>query len=388
MFTVEKMTMLPENALSQAIQEDAMLRLLQVPNLGAKSIVTILEQVPLDELLSFDKARFRTIGWTEKQIQGWFEPKPCVEQAKDWRTQPNCHLISLFDERYPYLLRQTVNPPPMLFIKGDPSLLATPQIAIVGSRACSDYGAYWAGYFALELNRVGFTVTSGLALGIDGYAHKAVVGIQGQTIAVLGSGLEDVYPRKHRLLADRILANKGALVSEFFPNQPPVAKHFPQRNRIISGLSQGTLIIEANVKSGSLITANYALEQNREVFALPGNIQNAYSQGCHKLIKQGATLVENVEDILEQLPVINQMMLPLGRSNQKTLNTPLASVQKPQKEKPLHPNLYQIIGYQWISLDDIGKQTGLTVDTLLVQLLDLEMQGLIRQESGGYVRMD
>ncbi|MFZ7141746.1 DNA-processing protein DprA [Avibacterium avium] len=371
---------------------ELVLRLLQVPKLGANSIQKILAEIAPEQLLAFDAMAFKHIGWSENQINRWFSPeRKFIDPALEWAVQGGNFLFNLLDENYPYLLRQIPSAPPIVFVQGNPNALSQPQIAIVGSRYCSNYGEYWARFFAQELNRAGFIITSGLALGIDGFCHQAVVEQKGQTIAVLGNGLNSVYPAKHRGLAQQIIEHNGALVSEFLPNQPPVAENFPRRNRIISGLSLGTLIIEATERSGSLITARYALEQNREIFALPGNIQNGFSEGCHKLIKQGATLVENVQDIVDNLPNYGyfaslytppkQQDLPFNLTRPQT-----KSVTPQQAEPPSHPELYAQLSHIAISLDELSDRLSLPIDALLTQLLSLELQGLVVSENGLYRR--
>ncbi len=223
-----------------------------------------------------------------------------VDQDLRWLEGPDNHLLTLGHPDYPTLLAELPDAPPLLFVHGDPGVLSLPQLAIVGSRNPTPGGESTARDFARHLAAAGVTVTSGLALGVDGAAHEGALDAEGVTVAVMGTGLDRVYPARHRDLAHRI-AVRGALVSEFAPGTPPKGDHFPRRNRIISGLSLGTLVVEAALRSGSLITARLASEQGREVFAIPGSIHNPLARGCHALIRQGAKLVETGQDILDEL---------------------------------------------------------------------------------------
>lgn len=378
-----------------------LLTLLQVPQLGAQRIGKLLNEVDFAEFCQYGKAELKQIGWNEKQIHRWFHPDlNWLETAKNWQNPTACqHILTLFDDEYPFLLRQISTAPPVLFVKGSIESLSLPQIAMVGSRDYSPYGEYWAKYFAEELVKNGLVVTSGLAIGIDGFCHQKAVDNQGKTVAVLGSGLNNIYPSRHRKLAEQIIEMGGALVSEFFPNQPPLAENFPRRNRIISGLSLGTLVVEATINSGSLITARYALEQGREVFALPNAVQNPYSQGCHKLIKQGALLVENIEDILDaiayQRQAVPQQPSLFTENNERQAVRSQEKFAKPTtldiaKKLPeltaCQQSLFDNIGLEPISIDDLAKVCEISIETALIELLGLELLGIVKQVSGGYVR--
>ena len=375
----------------------SLLKLLQVPQIGAQKIARLLAEIDFDQFCQFDKQQLCQIGWNEKQIQRWFQPDMAwINTALVWAEQEGNRILTLFDADYPFLLRQISTAPPVLFVRGSVESLSLPQIAIVGSRDYSHYGEYWAGFFASELVKNGFAVTSGLAIGIDGFCHQRAVAENGTTIAVLGSGLAQVYPARHKKLADQIIETGGALVSEFFPNQPPIAENFPRRNRIISGLSLGTLVVEATINSGSLITARYALEQGREVFALPNAVQNPYSAGCHKLIKEGALLTESIEDILQAVqyqlqrePVqadLFEAQTQAVDSVPRFAKSAAVPVAKTLPEMTAcQQQIFEQISFEPIAIDDIAKAVEMDVSMLLVELLNLEWLGVVKSVNGGYV---
>jgi DNA processing protein len=265
----------------------------------------------------------------------------------------------------------------VLYIEGDVSVLKRPQIAIVGSRNPSKTGVELAERFAAELAGAGFVITSGLALGIDYASHSAALRQGGMTIAVLGSGLSVIYPKRHGDFAKRV-AQQGALVSEFPPTTPPRARHFPQRNRIISGLSLGVLVIEAALQSGSLITAHFANEQGREVFAIPGSIHNPLAKGCHLLLRQGAKLVESVHDIYEEFaPALCQALV-----SQTKLPHSSAALDKERRK------LVECLGFEPTSIDKIVERSRLSAERVAVLLLALEMEGWVARGPGGYTQSE
>ena len=284
----------------------------------------------------------------------------------DWADEDNNRLMTLADNDYPGGLLETSDPPPLLYLKGQSALLQHKAIAIVGSRNATPQGVANAEAFARELSNNGFGIVSGLALGIDAAAHRGGLQGAGSSIAVVATGLDTVYPARNRSLAHE-LAQQGLLVSEFALGTRPMAGNFPRRNRLISGLSLGVLVVEAAIKSGSLITARYAIEQGREVFAIPGSVHSPVSKGCHALIKQGAKLVETSADILEEF----------GRTA-GTVNTETA--QPPQNK---HPELLHSIGFDPVDLDTICARSGLTAENASAMLLELELEGTVVRIAGG-----
>lgn len=301
--------------------------------------------------------------------------------------QQNACLLSHLDPQYPGLLSQIHQAPPVLFAKGDTALLSLPQIAIVGTRHPTQTGMNNTRDFARYLAEGGFTITSGLAMGIDGAAHEAALEAKGKTIAVMATGIDQIYPRRHRRIADAILNNEGSLITEFFPGTEPRAANFPRRNRIISGLSLAVLVVEAAIKSGSLITARCALEQNREVFALPSSIHNPQAKGCHALIKEGAQLVERGRDIVQNLTGMMGHFCDQQVVVQKEAKDTLSKNFEETSEPPLNEaeqKVMRSIGYDIITIEQIIERTGLNSSEVTASLLTLEMRGAIKHSDWGY----
>ena len=286
-----------------------------------------------------------------------------------WAARPDRHILTLEHPAYPRLLAEIPDPPPLLFVQGDPAVLGRLQLALVGSRNPTAGGARTARDFAAFLARAGLVITSGLALGIDAAAHEGALAAGRPTVAVTGTGLDRVYPARHHKLAHAI-AEQGALVSEFPTGTPPRPEHFPRRNRIISGLSLGVLVVEAAVRSGSLITARLAAEQGREVFAIPGSIHNPLARGCHALIRQGAKLVETA-----------------GVAAQG--GAPEAPETGPPTLDADHLGLLESLGYDAVSVDELVRRSGLTAEAVSSMLLILELEGYVVPAPGGrYARTE
>jgi DNA processing protein len=300
-------------------------------------------------------------------------------------SHPEVQCIGLDHAAYPELLRQIPKPPPLLYVRGPIECLSLPQLAMVGSRNPSSGGAENSRQFAAYLAARGFAITSGLALGIDASAHMGALDVSGKTLAVLGTGIDLIYPSRHRNLAQQILDAGGALVSEFPLGTSSHAANFPQRNRIISGLSLGTLVVEAAVQSGSLITASYAVQQNREVFAIPGSIHNPLARGCHQLIRQGATLVETAQDILDQL----DGMLSFKAREVQTLHTRNHEEElmpQPPLLDAVETRLLDAIGYDPVSMDLLIERSQMAVGQVASCLMGLEIKGVVQQTERGFIR--
>ncbi len=356
------------------------LALLRTPGLGSRGISQLLKQIsdlsPLFEATPHILENLKLKPRIQEQLRhpDW----SLVEQDLTWLEQPDNHLITLQDPEYPLLLRETADPPAALFVHGDPMLLTSPQIAIVGSRNPSTSGRSTAKEFARCLARAGITITSGLAVGIDGASHQGALEADGATIAVTGTGLDRVYPASHHKLARQIAEQGGALISEFPPGTPARAGHFPRRNRIISGLSLGTLVVEAALQSGSLITARQATEQGREVFAIPGSIHNPLARGCHAIIRQGAKLVETAQDIIEELGPLLHTLVPAEEPDSKIPDSESGFEMDAE-----YRQLLETIGYDPIPIDEIIAQSGLTAEAVSSMLLLLELEGYVSSAPGG-----
>lgn len=344
-----------------------------IPALQKRSAFKLLSKHPLNELLTLPASTLKSYRLKENQINALLNPNLTqIEENLSWidETQ-NRNIICFDDERYPKQLKEISNPPLLLYLEGDVSLLKSAQVALVGSRNCTPYGQDKAYQFAAELAQAGFTVTSGMALGIDGFAHQGALDHNGKTIAVLGTGLNNIYPKRHIKLAKNI-SEQGLLVSEFWPNSPAIPSNFPRRNRIISGLSLGVLVVEASKRSGSLITARYANEQNRELFALPGSIDNSQACGCHHLIQQGAKLVVDINDIIEEFTHLRSIKV----------TAPELQLSLQQETHPVMKH----IDFHITTLEQLLQRTGLDIINLQNQLVELEITGRITATAEGYIK--
>lgn len=353
----------------------AWLRLVLTPGVGADSARKLLAAFGLPQAI-FDQSVSSLRAVVGPRQSDALQTPPehldaAVDQLQAWlAADPDRHVLTLADPQYPPDLLQMADPPLMLYVAGQLAALQHPQrLAIVGSRNPTPQGEANARQFARALGEAGVCVVSGLALGVDGAAHTGALDAGAPTIAVVGTGLDRVYPKRHLALAHRIVES-GALVSEYPLGTPPLAAHFPQRNRIIAGLSQGTLVVEAALQSGSLITARLAAEQGREVFAIPGSIHAPQARGCHALIRQGAKLVESAQDILEELRVPD----------------PFARPRPPAPEARTEDELLTQMGFDPVGLDALQARCGLPTATLQARLFELELDGHVARLPGGLLQ--
>lgn len=355
------------------------LALCRTPELGPvkqKKLLGLFNNSP-ENLFSSDRKFLTSLGLHSKTVNYILSPDwKDIENDLIWLDKPDHHLINIFDKRYPPLLKEVHDAPVLLFINGNPDIICNNQLGIVGSRNPSRGGRSTAYKFSGQLSKYGITVTSGMALGIDYQAHLGALDINGKTIAILGNGPDIVYPARHQDLAERIIDN-GALISEFPTGVKPLAINFPRRNRIISGLSIGVLVIEAARQSGSLITANFAVEQGREIFAIPGSINNPLTKGCHFLIKQGAKLVEDLQDIIDELSPFIHSTFPCIEPEKNNAD-PDWEMDKDYQQ------LLSFIAYEPVTIDDMIAHTGLTTAVVSSMLLILELRGLVTSGPGGF----
>ncbi len=341
-------------------------------------------------VVSASRTELRSLGMAATQIDAFRESvdkeslRESAEQSLAWSRDLEHHIIVRADPRFPPLLREIHDPPLLLFVVGKAEALLQPQVAIVGSRRCSIDGRHSTQSFARALAQQGFSICSGLARGIDGAAHEGALDASGVTVAVMGTGADQVYPSTHRKLASAIVS-KGALVSELPLGSGANATHFPKRNRIISGMSLGLIVVEAAPRSGTLISARLAMEQNRELFAVPGSIRNPLSHGPHRLIQQGAHLVDAPEQIVEHLQSLLGSQLALLKESAASM-TPSASM--PRVAPGLPPEqtkLLEAMGFDPVSVETLVERTDLPLSTVQTALLSLELQGVVRLDAGHYV---
>ncbi len=371
------------------------LRLAAIPGLGAERQRSLLAAfgLPRHIFAAGRGALAAVVGHELAAAVMTPPPAEAIERPLAWAAEADSHILTLADEAYPRTLLDIADPPVLLYVKGDPALLQRPAIALVGARSATAQGEANAAAFAQSLAEAGLAIVSGLALGVDAAAHRGALAAgpdSGGTVAVIGTGIDRIYPARNAALA-REIASRGAIVSEFALGTPPLQHNFPRRNRLIAGLAQGVLVVEAALNSGSLITARLATEGGREVFAIPGSIHSPLSRGCHRLIREGAKLVETAEDVIEELRGRLGWPAPAaaGRRPSGRRATPgrAASVEAPQPPLPglddEAARVLQIIGHDPVDIDTLAGRCGLTVDALYAILLPLELDGHLARLPGG-----
>ncbi|MBA4697199.1 MAG: DNA-protecting protein DprA [Legionella sp.] len=361
----------------------------KIPSIGPRTVMKLLQRWPsLEKMFQLSCEQLEKAGVPAKTayLIKQFDWKT-IETELAWQeSAPNRYILTWEDARYPSLLKEIANPPIVLYAEGNIDAFLRPTLSIIGSRRPSMEGAEIAYRFALDLASNGLSIVSGLALGVDAKAHAGAVDAEGSTLAVLGSGIDCIYPRQHLALADRI-REKGLILSEFPVKTSPKPRHFPYRNRIISGLSVAILVVEAAIKSGSLITARLALEHNRDVLAVPGSILNPQSQGCHYLVQEGAKLVTSSQEVLDELNLAHRCMhvsLPTQRlETAKAIQDPFKSTRVLASDRE---DLVKFIDFKLTTLDQMLEKSGLNLDTITSNLALLEIEGIVKAIPGGYVR--
>lgn len=358
---------------------DAWLTLGLATGVTGASVASILERFgSVERAISASRDELISAGVSAAGTRDIQSPDPeQLARCAAWEAASDCSVITWACADYPPLLREIASAPPLLFVRGDANTLSLPQLSIVGSRNATPGGRDTASRFAAHLARSGFCITSGMALGIDAAAHRAALAAGGRTIAVLGNGPDIVYPREHARLAEDIAAN-GALVSEFAPGCSPRKSQFPRRNRIISGLTLGTLVVEAGLRSGALITARNASEQGREVFAIPGSIHNPVARGCHRLIRSGAKLVETADDIIEEL---DGMIAGIAATIEQNLEESTSGSDRELDSE--YKTMLDAMGWDPVDIDTLIGRSGLTADEVSSMLLILELEGRVEPLTGG-----
>lgn len=368
--------------------EDTLIRWLCLNNVPQMGFIRLRKTAQslgcsLLDLTSVDAKSLANLSWDDSQISAVKQSSKSVQQVykatcKWLNASENHHFIGLDSNDYPALLKSITRPPLFLYVAGNKARLIDKHIAFVGTRKPSIYASQTCYDLIQELAvKTDASTVSGLALGVDAACHKASILHNVPTIGVLACGIDVVYPKRHQNLYKEV-EEAGALISEFLPGAKPTPTMFPRRNRIITGLSLGTVVVEAKIKSGSMVSAKYAIEQNREVFAVPNNINNPNAEGCHWLIKQGAKLTEHVQDVIEELP---SLALP----RVETANT--EKMKKNSQQHFTSDPLLDSVSYSATSVDLIAKRTGMSLSDVLTKLLEYEMRGLVASTAEGYVKL-
>lgn len=379
-----------KNRLTSQCSLESWLSLCHTPGIGNTTFHTLLDTFgTVDAALNASHQQLSSLAMKSSIKADVFnalckQSKPDISADINWLAEDNHHIITLFDETYPAGLKELPDAPPILYVRGDIDYLTQPQLAMVGSRNPTAVGRNTAREFAQHLSNAGITITSGLASGIDGASHEgALQGLAG-TIAVVAHGLDIIYPAQHQKLAQQITEH-GAVISEMPIGTQPQRGLFPRRNRLISALTLGTLVVEAAQKSGSLITARYATEQNKEVFAIPGSIHNPMAKGCHQLIRQGAKLVETASDILEELCIPCKKTTSYPKKPEKYIQEILKDTH--QALDPDHQKLLKCLAYEPTSIDELVLRSQFTAAEVASMLLIMELEGIIVCQHGRYTKI-